>query len=45
MKRQRTGMMINVRPEKLKLYKKLHAEPWPDMDAALSALHIQNYSI
>ncbi len=45
MKSQHMGMMIRVRPEKLELYKKLHAEPWPEMNAALSAAHIQNYSI
>ena len=42
---QRMGMVIGVRPEKLDEYKRLHAEPWPEMDAALSAAHIRNYSI
>ncbi len=39
------GMVIGVRPEKLALYKQLHATPWPEMNAALSAAHIHNYSI
>lgn len=45
MKRQRMGMVIRVRPEKLEIYKKLHAEPWLEMNVALSAAHLQNYSI
>ena len=42
---QRMGMVIAVRPEKLDEYRRLHAEPWPDMNAALSAANIRNYSI
>ena len=42
---QRMGMVIGVRPEKIAEYKALHAEPWPEMDAALSAANIHNYSI
>ena len=42
---QRMGMVIGVRPEKLDEYKRLHAEPWPEMDAALSTANIRNYSI
>jgi L-rhamnose mutarotase len=42
---RRMGMVIGVRPEKLAEYKKLHAEPWPEMNAALSAANIHNYSI
>ena len=41
----RMGMVIGLRPEKLTEYKALHAAPWPDMDAALKAAHINNYSI
>lgn len=44
-KTQRMGMVISVRPEKLDEYRRLHAEPWPEMDAALSAANISNYSI
>lgn len=42
---RRMGMVIAVRPEKLGEYKRLHAEPWPEMNAALSAANITNYSI
>ena len=42
---QRMGMVIGVRPEKREEYKALHAQPWPDMNAALSAANIRNYSI
>lgn len=45
MKPQRMGMVIGVRPEKLAVYRELHAHPWPEMDAALSAANITNYSI
>ena len=41
----RMGMVIGVLPEKLAEYKALHAQPWPEMDAALKAAHIGNYSI
>ncbi len=42
---QRMGMVIGVRPEKVALYKELHAHPWTEMNAALSAANIRNYSI
>ncbi len=42
---QRMGMVIGVKPEKIDEYKALHATPWPEMDAALSAANIRNYSI
>ena len=42
---QRMGMVIGVRPEKLAEYKVLHASPWPEMNAALRAANIRNYSI
>ena len=42
---QRMAMVIGVRPEKLAVYKELHANPWPEMNAALSAANIHNYSI
>lgn len=42
---QRMGMVIGVKPEKLAAYKELHAEPWPEMNAALAAANIRNYSI
>ena len=42
---QRIGMVINVKPEMLETYRALHADPWPDVLAALRAHHISNYSI
>jgi L-rhamnose mutarotase len=42
---RRMGMVIGVKPDKLAESKRLHAEPWPDMNAALSAANIRNYSI
>lgn len=42
---QRSGMVIGVRAEKLEEYKQLHANPWPDMNAALRRANITNYSI
>lgn len=42
---QRLGMVIGVKAEKLEEYKRLHAEPWPEMNAALRAANVRNYSI
>lgn len=42
---QRMGMVIGVKSEKLAEYKRLHAEPWPEMNAALGAANVRNYSI
>lgn len=42
---QRMGMVIGVKPGRIEEYKALHAEPWPEMDAALGAANIRNYSI
>ena len=42
---QRMAMVIGVLPEKLAEYKALHASPWPEMNAALNAANIHNYSI
>ena len=42
---QRMGMVIGVKPERLAEYKRLHAEPWPEMDQALWDANIRNYSI
>lgn len=42
---RRMGTVIGVRPEKLAEYKNLHAHPWPEVNAALSAANIRNYSI
>lgn len=37
---QRMGMVIGVKWDKLAEHKRLHAEPWPERDAALSAANI-----
>ena len=42
---QRMGMVIGLKPQKVDADKALHATPWPEMDAALKATHIGNYSI
>ncbi len=42
---QRMAMVIGVKPDRIDEYKKLHATIWPDMQAALKAAHISNYSI
>jgi L-rhamnose mutarotase len=42
---KRMAMVIAVRPEKLDAYRRLHAAPWAEMNAALAAANIRNYSI
>ncbi|MCG2816451.1 MAG: L-rhamnose mutarotase [Candidatus Aminicenantes bacterium] len=42
---QRFGSVIGVREEALDKYKKLHAEPWPEVNARLKKVNIRNYSI
>lgn len=42
---QRMAMVIGVKPEHLVEYKRLHADPWPEMSAALTTANITNYSI
>jgi L-rhamnose mutarotase len=42
---QRYGMVIKVKPEMLAEYKRLHAEPWPEVLATITACNIRNYSI
>jgi L-rhamnose mutarotase len=41
----RMGMVIGLRPERVADYKRLHAEPWPEMDVALKDANIHQYSI
>jgi len=41
----RMGMVIGLKAEKIAEYKALHADPWPEMNAALTDAHIRNYSI
>lgn len=42
---QRYGSVIGVKQETLDEYKKMHAEPWPEINAQLKDSNIQNYSI
>ncbi|MHC4227104.1 MAG: L-rhamnose mutarotase [Planctomycetota bacterium] len=42
---QRFGSVIGVREEALQKYKKMHAEPWPQVNAQLKESNIRNYSI
>ncbi len=41
----RYGMVLNLHPDKVEEYKKLHAAVWPDVLKMIRACHIQNYSI
>lgn len=41
----RKGAVIKVKPEMLKLYKELHANPWEGVNNKLKECNIQNYSI
>ena len=42
---QRFGNISKVKPEKLEYYKKLHANPWPQINAMIKECNIENYSI
>ena len=42
---QRMGMVIGIKPDKIAVYKRLHAETWPDILKMISACNITNYSI
>lgn len=42
---QRFGSMIEVKPEKLDEYKRLHAAVWPGVLRMIKQCHLQNYSI
>ena len=41
----RQGMVIGVYPDKIEEYKRLHANPWAEVDSMLKVANIQNYSI
>ena len=41
----RYGSVIELIPEKEKLYRELHAEVWPEVVAAIKQANIQNYNI
>jgi L-rhamnose mutarotase len=42
---KRYGWVIKVKSEKLEEYKKLHANPWPEVNRILKESNIRNYSI
>lgn len=42
---QRFASVIRLRPEKADEYRRLHADAWPDVLAALRRARITNYSI
>ncbi len=39
------AFVAQVRPERLAEYKALHAAPWPEHMAVLTAAHIEDYTI
>jgi L-rhamnose mutarotase len=41
----RYGDVIQIRPEKVDEYKRLHAAVWPGVAAMITECHIRNYSI
>lgn len=41
----RMGMVINIKPECISEYKRLHADVWPEVLTRLKASNISNYSI
>lgn len=42
---KRVGQVIRLKPEKYDEYKRLHANAWQEILAAISAANIRNYSI
>jgi L-rhamnose mutarotase len=42
---RRYASVIRLRPEMEEEYRRLHAEPWPGVLAALTRAHVSNYSI
>ncbi|MEO9650315.1 MAG: L-rhamnose mutarotase [Roseobacter sp.] len=42
---QRMGMMIGIKPEKINVYKRLHADTWPEVLAQIKDSNIRNYTI
>ena len=42
---KRYGSVIQVKPEMLEEYKRLHANPWPEVLKMIEACNIRNYSI
>ena len=42
---QRMAMVIGIKPDKIGVYKRLHAETWPEILNIISDCNITNYSI
>lgn len=42
---KRVGFVLKVKPERIEEYKRIHAQVWPDMQAALRASGWHNYSL
>ena len=42
---RRVGQVIDVRPERIDDYERLHATPWPGVLAAIHRANIRNYTI
>lgn len=42
---ERMGMVIGIKPEKIDLYKKLHADAWSEILDQIHQCNIRNYSI
>jgi len=42
---QRHAWVTGLKPEKAETYRKLHANPWPSVNAKLKECNIRNYSI
>ena len=42
---QRHAWVTGLKPEKADYYRKLHANPWPSVNATLKACNIRNFSI
>ena len=41
----RYGSVIKIKPEMLEEYKRLHADPWPEISAQIYRSNIRNYTI
>jgi L-rhamnose mutarotase len=41
----RYGMVIEIKPDRIDYYKKLHAQPWPSVTKKLTEVNIRNFSI
>jgi L-rhamnose mutarotase len=42
---ERHAWITGLKPEKAGYYRKLHAEPWPEVNATLKRCNIRNFSI